>query len=131
VHHTALGPEVRGGAREGRIDTVVAAVQEGCAGGLGEVELALQLLRQPEIVGIAEGEVATSSHRDSGVAGRCGAAAAPAAHEPHPTVLLGELLDEARGAVRGRIVDDDQLEVPAGLIEYDVDRLTQCPRAVA
>src|SRR5699024_6509957 len=100
------------------------------AGGLGEVELTLQLRGQPEVVRIAEGEVAAGSRRDAGVAGRCRAAAAPTAHEPHPGVLLGELLDDARGAVRGRVVDDDQLEVPAGLIEYAVDRLTQGPRAV-
>src|SRR5699024_10390685 len=79
---------------------------------------------------IAEGEVAAPSRLDAGVARRRRAAAASTAHQVHPTVDLRALLDEARGPVRGGVVDDDQLEVPAGLIEYAVHRLTQGPRAV-
>ena len=80
-----------------------------------EGELAGELLRPPEVVGVDKGDVAAGGGADAGVARRRRAAVLGERDRPDPRIGGGERPDERRRAVARGVVDEDELPVPEAL----------------
>src|SRR5205823_13380684 len=90
--------------------------------------LLFQLLRQPDIVGVDEGDVVAARAADAQVACRAHAAVlvAGVVQVAYPGGVQGGVAPGDRSAAVGRaIVDQQQLPVGVGLSEYAGDRLVE------
>ena len=99
--------------------------REGGAAGAHEVDLNLELVGQPEIIAVEEGEVLAESGANAAIASLCDPNVLFERKNANPGIVGGKLTGKHQCAVPGGIVDDDQFPVAVGLGQDGLNRLAE------